>query len=98
MPSTNRTRDAELMDADRVEDLKDPDSWANDNLIYDDPQHKDFALSRYRILSQSFGEIIRGDDLYQALFASSAFIQPDKLLSLVLLSLPLNFDVNHHQK
>ena len=46
MPSTNRTRDAELMDADRVEDLKDPDSWANDNLIYDDPQHKDFALSR----------------------------------------------------
>ena len=48
MPSFNRIRDLELMDADRVEDLKDPDSWAEkDNLIYDDPQHKDFALSRY---------------------------------------------------
>ena len=45
MPSS-KTRDAKLMDADRVEDLKDPESWAQDNLIYDDPQHKDFVLSR----------------------------------------------------
>jgi len=53
MPSSNRTRDAELMDADRVEDLKDPDSWAQDNLIYDDPQHKDFALSSLNTLRRT---------------------------------------------
>ena len=56
MPSFNRIRDLELMDADRVEDLKDPDSWAEkDNLIYDDPQHKDFALSRYVVARLNVG-------------------------------------------
>lgn len=50
---TSKTRDAKLMDADRVEDLKDPESWAQDNLIYDDPQHKDFVLSSLNTLRRT---------------------------------------------
>jgi len=55
MPSSKsgRARDAELMDADRIEDLKDPESWAQDNLIYHDPDHKDFALSSLNTLRRT---------------------------------------------